>query len=222
MKAKWGMMVVDGRGKLGGHVLSKGRSGAIARTKVSGVNPQTTYQLAARQKLTQLSQGWRALTQAQRDAFNAAVPDFAKTDIFGDIRNPTGKNLYTQLGINCLLIGEAVPTSPDASAAVGDATAGTFVMTSGGAKTIAFTATDAPDKLQVWVTAPVSPGREFLKGRYRLLQVASAPTSPINIAAAYAARFGEPTVGQRVGVKLVPASDAGLVGQASETTTIVV
>jgi len=222
MKGKWGMMMVDGRGKLGGHVLSKGRSGAIARTKVSGVNPQTSYQLAARAKLTTLSQGWRALTQPQRDAFNAAVPDFAKTDIFGDIRNPTGKNLYTKLGINALLAGQAVPTAPDSLQAVGNVLAGAVVMTDGGTKTVAFTTTDAPDNVQVWATAPMSPGREFLKGRYRLLSVVASPTSPLDISAAYEARFGEPTAGTRVGVKLVPASDTGLVGQASESTTITV
>ena len=32
---------------------------------------------------------------ASRDSFDRAVAQWSKTDIFGDIRNPTGKNLFT-------------------------------------------------------------------------------------------------------------------------------
>lgn len=69
MKLNWsGFGAVDGRGKIGGHVASKNRSGAYARIKVTPVNPQTTFQQVARNLLTSLSQGWRALTQAQHDS----------------------------------------------------------------------------------------------------------------------------------------------------------
>lgn len=48
MKIKWGMMMTDGRGKLGGQVASKNRAGAYVRTKVTPVNPRTTQQQAIR------------------------------------------------------------------------------------------------------------------------------------------------------------------------------
>ena len=97
MKIKFGAIVVDGRGKIGGHVASKNRGGAYLRTKVTPTNPQTTFQSAVRNRLTAFSQGWRGLTQAQRDAWNAAVSNFSKTDVFGDIKQPTGLNLYVKL-----------------------------------------------------------------------------------------------------------------------------
>lgn len=43
-KIKFGMMMTDARGKLGGQVFSKNRSGSYVRTKVTPVNPQTTTQ----------------------------------------------------------------------------------------------------------------------------------------------------------------------------------
>src|SRR4051812_170938 len=84
MKVKFGSLVVDGRGKIGGHVLSKNRGGAYMRTKVTPINPQTADQSTVRGTLTSLSQSWRALTQNQITAWNNAVQNFQSTDIFGD------------------------------------------------------------------------------------------------------------------------------------------
>lgn len=221
MKAKFGAIVVDGRGKIGGHVMSKSRSGAYMRTKVTGVNPQTSYQLAARNVLTSQSQAWRDLTDAQRLAWDAAVADYAKTDIFGDLRNPTGKNLFTRLNVNILAQGGTPISAPPALAPVGDITIGAITCTDTPTFTVAHTSVTAPDAVQVWVTAPVSAGKRFLKNRYRLLDTLTSFASPINIQAAYTARFGAQTAGLRVGVKLVPVSADGVTGIASEGTVIV-
>jgi len=42
MKTLFGAIVVDGRGKLGGHVASKNRHGSYFRTKVSQANQQVS------------------------------------------------------------------------------------------------------------------------------------------------------------------------------------
>jgi hypothetical protein len=94
MKIKFsGIGVVDGRGKLNGTVFSRNRSGAIARVKVTPINPNTAAQAAARSLLASLSQGWRGLSQAAILQWNNAVSDYQTTDVFGDLRTPTGKNL---------------------------------------------------------------------------------------------------------------------------------
>lgn len=225
MKLKWsGFGAVDGRGKINGHVASKNRAGAYARTKVTPVNPQSSYQLASRNLLTTFSQGWKALLQAERDAWDAAVGNFAKTDVFGDIRNPTGKNLYTSLNTNLLNIGQTAITEPPLPSGAGTVTAGALVMTNGGAKTIAHTGDTAGHTVQVWATPGVSPGKKFVKNDYRLITTfTGGAASPANIATAYAARFGQPAVGTRVSVKLVSVNDnTGEVSVPSEATTITV
>lgn len=92
-KIKWGAIVVDGRGKLGGHVFTKTKSGATMRTKVTPVNPQTAAQASARSRLGGNSQAWAGLTEDQRSSWNALASETSKTNIFGDQYFPSGKKL---------------------------------------------------------------------------------------------------------------------------------
>lgn len=209
MKIKWGALVVDGRGKIGGHVASKNREGAYLRTKVSPVNPQTTYQQTARSLLANFSQGWRGLTQSQRDAWNAAVDSWKSTNVFADIVTPTGKNLYTKLNVNLSNIGKATINTPplpvevvepviaEVTAADGDLTVGvtTESIVTGQA-------------MLVFATEPVSPGKDFVKNLYRMLGVVTfTDETPVSINTQYTARFGAIPAGQKVCVKLVPVVD---------------
>jgi len=111
-KIKFGMMMTDARGKLGGQVFSKNKGGAYIRTKVTPVNPATVAQQLVRAIFAFFSQNWRALTEAQRTAWNAAVSNFTSTDIFADVRTPSGFNLYKKLNQNLLLISAAPIATP--------------------------------------------------------------------------------------------------------------
>lgn len=224
MKAKFGMIVVEGRGKIGGHVASRNRSGAYFRTKVTPVNPSTTYQQNARNLLASQSQAWRGLTQAQRDAWNQAVGDFAHTDIFGDLRNPTGKNLFTLLNVNLLNSGSSPITAPPLPVATPPIVATSATIAVGATQfDVAFTGTGgATDFIHIWATDPLSPGVSYAKNRLRFIaSVAGNTASPEDIWAAYVARFGTPTVGQKVVVQLVGVASTGQQGVASETSGIV-
>jgi hypothetical protein len=202
MKVKFGSIIVDGRGKLGGHVYSKNRSGAYVRTKVTPDNPQTSYQTEARSKLAQFSSSWKGLTQTQRDAWDGAVEDYAKTNIFGDLIKPTGKNLYTALNMNLANVNEpsiAVPPLPDA----------VF-----NAENLAFDDLDSTDisiefdgdtgmKYQVDATPPLSPGVNFFKEKYKRIDVITgAAQVSESIKTAYVARFGNPPAGTKIAVRV--------------------
>lgn len=223
---KFGALVVDGRGKIGGHVASKNRAGAYLRTKVTPVNPQTSYQLAVRNRFTGLSQGWRGLTEAQRVSWNAAVGDFQTTDIFGDLKNPTGINLYQRLNNNLLTIGEAQIAVPPLPAAVQAVVLSALAAVEG---VPAVTATYAPaidafTKVKVFATAPGSAGKSFVKSEYRLIDViVTADASPFVITTEYVARFGSTGVaGQKIHMKFVPVNLAtGQEGTASSASAIV-
>ena len=224
MKAKFGAIVVDGRGKLGGHVFAKNRSGAYMRTKVTPVNPQTTFQQGARNLLTSFSQGWRALTQDQILAWNAAVDAFGKTNIFGDLVKPTGKNLYTRLNVNLALIGQGPITDPPLPSGAGSVVAGAVVATNGGAYSVAHTEDTAGHTIEVWATPGVSPGKKFVKNQFRLIGTfTGAAVSPFVATTAYTDRFGEAPVGTAVSFRLVSVNDlTGESSVSSEATTITV
>lgn len=97
-KIKWsGIGIVDGRGKINGTVLSKNRGGAYARVKVTPANPRSEAQMFVRSNLAFLAQKWKTLSQNERDSWGAAVSNYTRTDIFGDIKTPTGYNLFMRI-----------------------------------------------------------------------------------------------------------------------------
>lgn len=216
MKVKFGAMVVEGRGKLGGQVASRNRAGAYFRNKVTPVNPGTTSQIGSRNRLTGLSQGWRSLTVAQREQWNQAVGDFAKTDVFGDIRHPSGFNLYQRLNNNLLVVGQSTIDSPPAAGEVESFTSLSVAAESG---TQSFSLTFAPAissgySVKVFATAAQSAGKNFVKSEYRLIGVIDdADTSPVDFLSEYQAKFGDITAdGSKIFVRLVQVNET--TGQA--------
>lgn len=226
MKMKWGALVVDGRGKIGGQVASKNRSGAYLRTKVTPVNPQTAAQNLVRNRLGTLSQAWRGLTQAQRDAWNAAVSSFSSTNIFGDPVNPTGFNLFQQLNNNLILAGNSALDTPPSPAAIDDIVIGVLTAEDTPTLSLAYTVGSGGSKILVFATPPVSAGVSFVKSEYRLVTSFDSDTaSPLDMAAAYATKFGAITGAedQKIFVKTVSINtDTGQAGIPQSTYAIVI
>jgi len=143
------------------------------------------------------------------------VQDFQKTDIFGDIKIPTGKNLFTLLNINLLNAGQGTISDPPAPAAV-PAVFNTGVTISVGTPTyeVSYGGAGASTRILVWATPAVSPGVNFVKSEYRLIgDFAGNAASPYDFEADYLAKFGEPAVGSKVFVALQTVNTT--TGQAS-------
>jgi len=228
MKIKWGALVTDGRNKIGGHVASKNRAGNYLRTKVTPVNPQTTAQTTVRNRLAGLSAGWRGLTAAQRASWNAAVSDFAKTDIFGDLKVPTGFNLYQRLNNNLLTCGQSSITTPPEVVAVDAFTSLSLAAEDGTvAEALDLTfapAIDAAMDVKLFATPPLSAGKNFVKSEYRLIDIlTSADSSAVDILSAYQAVFGSTgSAGQKIFVKVVQVENStGIEGVPLEASAIV-
>lgn len=223
-KIKLGSIVVDMRGKLGGQVYAKNRSGAYVRNKVTPVNPQTSFQAAARGILASFSEGWRNLTEAQRDAWRSAVDDYQSTNVFGDTVKPTGKNLYTKLNINLSDIGQGGINSPIAPAAIVEPSDLSLVADTGTEPfELSFSGADADQTYKVFATAPQSAGVNFFKNKYRLIGTHDGSSGgTIDLSTIYAAKFGSPGTGQKISVKLVPVvNSTGQAGVGSNATAIV-
>jgi hypothetical protein len=187
------------------------------------VNPQTAFQQASRNLLASFSQGWRGLTEAQRAAWNAAVNDFTRTNVFADIVVPTGKNLYTRLNINLANVGAAPLLDPPLPSGSGSVVASAPVAVNGGAYSVEHNGDTAASIIQVWATPGVSPGKYFLKNQWRLITtVVGGGVSPTVITTDYVARFGQAAEGTRVGFRLVSVNpDTGETSVPSDVTTIV-
>src|SRR5690606_10120101 len=211
---KFGMMMTDARGKLGGQVFSKNRAGSFVRTKVTPANPNTQAQSQARALFSAISQQWSSLTQQVRDSFDAAVQDWARTDIFGDLRNPTGKNLFQRLNNQAQAAGLSPVVTLPAKLEMPDAIINTAAIGIGGAEIVLQGAdTSASTQVVVFATGPLSAGTKSAKNRLRQIYASAGDTySGTDAYTAYVNKYGTPELGQniQIGVKYVLAS-----GQAS-------
>lgn len=212
MKIKFGAMITEGRGKINGFVASRNRAGAYMRTKVTPVNPNTGYQANVRARLAARAQAWKGLTAAQRLAWNNAVSDFAKTDVFGDLQNPSGFNLHNGLNNNLVNIGEAAITTPPLPQPVINLTT-LSVAAANGAQTITLTFTDAiavTEKILVFATPAVSPGKSFVEPLYRQIDVMeNGDVTPFSIETEYIARLGAiGAADSKIFFKLIPVNVA--------------
>lgn len=207
MKIKWGALVVDGRGKLGGHVAAQNKGGSYLRTKVTPSNPQSTFQTGVRNLFGSISAGWSALTAEQRSAWNNAVDSWKRTNIFGDLKLPSGKALYQRLNQQAQVVGypalnlppvkEDLPASNVTAVAI-DTTAETIAATglyNGTAATV-----------QYFSSGVVSAGTSFVKNLMRVVgDSGGAAYDPSQAFADYEARFGTPGTGEKIfiGFKIV-------------------
>lgn len=225
MKMKFGAIVTDGRGKIGGQVASKNRSCAYLRTKVTPVNRNTDAQIAARSRFTQLSQAWRGLTEVQIAAWNAAVSGYASTNIFGDLRNPSGINLFQSLNNVLLSIGESMLTNPPAPAEVAAVTIASFTATSG-TPTMVLTlngAVPTDTAVKIYATAGLSAGISFVKSELRYLgKFDAAHAAALDIESIYVAKFGAiPAVGTKIFVEAEPVNtNTGQTGSIVQSSVI--
>ena len=206
MKIKFGALVVDGSGKIGGHVVGKNRGGKYLRTKVTPSNPQTQAQTLQRSLLGGFSQQWSLLNEAQRTSFNSAVNDFIGTDIFGDSRTPSGQNLFVGLNMNTKNGGYPVlvnaPVKEEVSIPVG---LGCSINLTDAAMNITLlNDAEAGSVVLVYATPPLSAGRSFAKNRFRLLGHFAIQDSEISqtgsLYNAYVSKFGVPSVGANIQV----------------------
>lgn len=217
-KIKWGAIVVDGRGKLGGHVFTKTKSGATMRTKVTPVNPQTAAQASARSRLGGNSQAWSALSEAQRESWQTRARETSKTNVFGDQYFPSGKNLFTSLNNNLLLIGEQSIVVAPAMAPMPFIVGLTLgIVASPTAINIEFEYSgDVDDHYIVYeATNGFSKGRYNFDGTYRNIgsaQVAT-PFTSAKLVAEYTAKFGAIVSGTKVSFRCYFVH--ALTGQAS-------
>lgn len=227
MKIKFGSIVTQGSGKLGGHVYAKNRGGAYVRTNQTPSNPQTTFQQFSRNLLTQFSQGWSALTEAQRSGWNAATEFFQRTDQFGDVRKLSGKNLYTSLNKVLAEIGEPpmddAPT-PDpigenvlnsADIEIEGASGTITVGELGGRFTVG-------EQYVIIATPTISPGTNFIKNKLRVLGIVSATSeTALDVSGLfendYVPRFGQPASSVKIGVGCYSVNS---IGQRSPSATV--
>ena len=202
-RIKFGMMMTDARGKLGGHVFTKAKSGATIRTKVTPLNPKTSAQSEARSALGANSQAWRLLSEAQRLAWNSAAQEVSKTNAFGDTYFPSGKNYFTAVNNNIRNVGGSALVDPPALVPMPGLTSVEVDLDLVAEQLdIApnYVGDEAGIVLVCNATSGQSAGRYNFSGKYRKFDYYALAGLPTNTAIfdSYVSKFGVPPAGQKV------------------------
>jgi hypothetical protein len=201
-KVKFGGMVADARGKHNGAVFSRSRFGALARAKVSPVQPRGHASSVVRSRLTGLSKRWATnLTVAQRAAWNGFAEQTPIRDVYGNSQRLSGIGAYQRVNGILLAAGQSRLDSPPTDLTVDYLTqlTGTFDVGFGDDMSVSWAPDPLPSDtgLYIFASAPMSPGRTFAKSFLRFLDASDdQATSPYDIKTKYTARFGTPPVGR--------------------------
>lgn len=146
---------------------------------------------------------WRGLTNAQRAGWASLGGGISRTDALGQTYTLNGFMAYCSVNNNKLDVGDATVDDAPIIVTPPDVATVTLTLTSA-AFSVAFTPTPlgTGQRILVYASPQQSAGRTF-NGDYRLLQVGAAVTaSPLNVLAAYTARFGVPVTGNKIFVSV--------------------
>lgn len=227
MKIKYSALVSDMSGKLNGSVATKNRYGSYLRNKVTPVNRKTTYQLAVRAIFTLATQAWRSLTASERSQWNAGATNFSRTNIFGDIRNLSGFNLFVKLNSNLQNVGEAQITVCPLPVSVDSVVLDSVTIDNSSQSVTIASATPigTNSAVELYATAGLSAGKNFVASEFRkIATLTSSDTFPYVASADYLAKFGVvPAAGTKVFIKAKSIDKTnGIPGAESQVETIVV
>ena len=228
-KIKWsGIGIVDGRGKINGTVLSKNRGGAYARVKVTPSNPRSAAQQFVRSNLAFLAQKWKTLSQSERDSWGANVSNYTRTDIFGDIKTPTGYNLFMR--INTALRDASTELFFNVPAPAVDVVAPDTVVLAASPESVSLvTAFPEDAEMNGYLLIDASPqlsagvstaGSKFKRISNLEVQDFSALSSTA-LLSDYSAIFGAPVQGQKIFVRVTVMMSNGQRGVPTVVSTLV-
>ncbi len=229
---KYSALISEMRGKLNGTVFSRNHYAAYARNKVTPYNPRTDRQQKIRAVFADLSKAWRQLLQAERDAWNQAVYNFLRTNIFGDTYKPSGINLFIRINMNLHNIHQSRFLLPPKPVTVNSIKI-LDIKVEAGSNTILIFIESTPDISHtpiLSVTRPLSPCINFVKSEFRILDCSINPdlNNPqlysLLIGPQYAEKFGALSnfIGQIFFVKVLPIDrHTGLNGIAIQEKAII-
>jgi len=114
MKYTPSALVSEFSGAQGSTVASHNRFGPYFRNRTIPVNPNTLVQQNARNNLIAASRNWKALTEAQRQGFEAAAALIVLYDALGRPYSPTGQQYYVSVARSIYVYDptSGLPTTP--------------------------------------------------------------------------------------------------------------
>jgi len=96
-KIKLSALVSDMKGKSNGSVFSKNSGGVYFRNNPSGGGKKSAKWDKQKSNFSAISRSWRSLTEIEQQSWIDIVSQYPTKNAFGDVRLPTGFELYCRL-----------------------------------------------------------------------------------------------------------------------------
>jgi hypothetical protein len=186
-------------GSYQGITSSRNRYGQYVRSRATPVNPDSSAQGVVRARLSVNAAAWRSLDDSQRAGWESLGAQMVRTDSLGQSYTLNGFGAYCSVNNNLAAAGDSQVEDAPALATPSAPLTATVTLTSA-SFSIAYTPTPlgTGERLFAYCGPQRSAGRQF-EGDLRLIQVgAAAGASPLNVLAAYTARFGAPVTGNKI------------------------
>lgn len=106
---KFGAIVTDMRGKLGGHVFQKGNQSRVMKTKSKPIKRVSTFTSSNGVFVKNAQLAWRALLSTEKLRWNAITPEFLTQNVFNGVLQLNGFQLYMKLNVQAARAGHPVP-----------------------------------------------------------------------------------------------------------------
>ena len=213
-------------GKCGTTVAFSGRNGLVRRAWVVPSNPRTARQMNVRATLAQQIESFRALSEAEQDAWSAAASLYQSKARLGQSGPLTAVQFFTKVNATLALHGEANVTVPPVRPSFGDLAPSALVITNvADVVTLKLTCgSDPGENTFLRGAKPVSNAVRAVPGMIMLGTVPAPTLGSCNITSLYTAAYGVPGVGTRVfvgcyqmtnGFESLPTIFTGIVPAAS-------
>jgi hypothetical protein len=197
------------------------------RRRAVPVTSTTPEALAAKARLTTVTQAWQSLAAENKLAWNSWALTNPSINSLGQPQALTGHQAFVGLGARLLILGSPIALTPPLLAAPAPFTSISLVADIGaGAVELTFAPTPTGGVEKVWIRAAIitSPGITYVENQLRFIFASGlAQASPLDIETEVVARLGALGIGNTLFVQAsVAYQDNGQLSAPLKVSAVVV
>lgn len=202
-----GTITSDARGKVGGLIMGRGRSGTVLKSHAVPLRGTSPYQHKNRLALSASVSAWRALSGPNQQTWALVAANLTYLNSLGQPYSPTGLQLWSQAWLNAATVGTTPPASCSTSPPSIPPIVTCYINLVGFHIYVYVAGTTGPyaGNWSASCSSPLSASLNYTSGVRRRPMVGSVGNYNVDIAAPWEAAYGpQVTVGARVSVRVVP------------------
>jgi len=199
MLVKFGTIIVDGSGTIGGNVIQSGKAGKIMRTKVSPIQPINEYTIQIKDYFKQCQDKWNSFSSSIVDEWNVYATKYKYNNVFGDSKMLSGQQIFMKCCLNLFLsnnpLFENAPENPTPGINV---FMGISIVDT---NSIILKFKEKPTDthlMRIKATPPLRSGISFYKNRLSSLINQELFNTDIDITEIYSTRYRMPLIGEKI------------------------